>query len=84
MQNEMVWRTIDSAPKDGTWVMLTGGEVDYGWDGDTKPEIVVGFYKGTGTYDNWFFAVYDSGYYGQYENPKLWMPLPRTPTALLP
>ena len=68
------WKTIESAPKDGTWVLLTGGVIYYGWDGDDFPKCVVGQYV---SYSNiWQFAWYDDGYYGEYEHPTHWMPLP--------
>lgn len=79
------WQTIETAPKDGTWVLVCGGAIDYGWDGDTAPMAVVaqfthelnGTERSEGT---WQFAWYDGGYYGEYENPTHWMPL-RDPPA---
>ncbi len=79
------WQPIESAPMDGTWVFMTGGTIGYGWDGDTDPACVVGQW----THDlnaryrekgRWQFAWYDGGYYGEYENPTHWMPLPSPPT----
>lgn len=66
------WQPIETAPKDGSWVLLTGGTVEYGWDADQQPPAVVGQARGQG----WQFAWYDSGYYGEYEKPSHWMPVP--------
>lgn len=66
------WQPIETAPRDGTWVLLTGGSIAYGWCEDDKPPMAVGQRAG----DCWQFAWYDSGYYGKYENPTHWMPLP--------
>lgn len=75
------WRTIESAPKDGSWILLTGGEIYYGWDppdeDDDKPPMVVAQWVKDG--EGWQFAWYDSGYYGEYENPTHWAPLPDLP-----
>lgn len=75
------WQTMDTAPRDGTWVLLTGGNIRYGWDGDDQPAVVAAQYS---TWLNgrsldegrWQFAWYDGGYYGAYEDPAMWMPLP--------
>lgn len=78
------WQPIETAPKDGTWVLLSGGSIRYGWDGDDIPKCVCGQYtsylNGSG-YDGgwWQFAWYDGGYYGEYEGPTHWQPLPEPP-----
>jgi hypothetical protein len=73
---KMDWQPIEAAPQDGSWVLLTGGKIDYGWDGDDgMPSMVVGQWACKG----WQFAWYDSGYYGEYEGPTHWMPLPEPP-----
>lgn len=78
------WKTIDSAPKDGTWVLVTGGEIEYRWDGDTQPKCVAAQYTNflNMKYRDeswWQFAWYDGGYYGVYEAPTHWQPLPEPP-----
>lgn len=71
-----IWQDIATAPKDGTWVLLKGGEINYGWcHHDDKPPMVVGQFVPADD-QPWQFAWYDSGYYGVYENPTHWMPLP--------
>jgi hypothetical protein len=72
----MMWKPIETAPRDGQWVLLCGGDIKYRWDGDTIPQSVVGQFDGN---DGWQFAWYDSGYYGVYETPTHWMPLPQPP-----
>lgn len=73
-------RPIEEAPRDGTWVLLTGGSIEYGWDGDTQPPFVVGQWVGKRStngvnQERWQFAWYDSGYYGEYETPTHFKPL---------
>ena len=73
----MEWKLIETAPLDGTWVLLTGGRIEYGWCEKDKPTIVVAQRSG----ECWQFAWYDGGYYGEYELPTHWMPLPEAPNA---
>lgn len=74
------WQPIATAPKDGSWVLLSGGYIDYGWDAEDNPHCVVGqSYASRNWGDCWQFAWYDSGYYGIYNNPTHWMPLPEPP-----
>lgn len=69
------WQPIETAPRNGAWVLMTGGNSDYGWDGDTFPDVVSAqFVNG-----EWQFAWYDGGYYGVYDGPTHWMPLPDAP-----
>lgn len=77
------WKPIDSAPKDGTWVLLTGGKIEYGWYEDSQPTVVSGQYSTMlntyPTHGHWQFAWYDGGHYGWYEEPTHWMPIPDPP-----
>lgn len=67
------WRPIDAIPdelKDGRWLLLSGGHIDYGWDGDSEPPAVVAqFLPRALPEPSWQFAWYDSGYYGEYREP---------------
>ena len=76
----MTWQPIETAPRDGTWILLMGGEIVYGWHSPSVPPMVVGQYtthlNGQEVEPHWQFAWYDGGYYGEYENPTHWMPLP--------
>lgn len=76
------WQPIETAPKDGVAVLLWGGRpdrcsdemhpVDEHW---LMPRPVSGWWD----HNRWRYCLYDSGYYGDYENPTHWMPLPDPP-----
>ena len=74
------WQPIDTAPKDGTWILLGGGRTD---DEKGDRSIAVGqwtnYLNGSETEWHWQFAWYDGGYYGFYEEPTHWMQLPKAP-----
>lgn len=78
------WQPIETAPKDGRWILLCGGKIDYGWDGDDQPACVAGQWtehlnRRKVPEGRWQFAWFDGGYYGEYEHPTHWMPLPKPP-----
>jgi hypothetical protein len=77
------WQDISTAPRDGSWVRLRGGAMQYCWEGDTDPPEVIGqwttYQDGGQTEGNWQFAWYDAGFLGMYEDPTHWMPLPDAP-----
>lgn len=66
---------IETAPEN-EFVLIFGGEPDFYWDGDKEdiPPAVVARRRG----ERWTFAHYDGGYYGVWEDPTHWMPLPNT------
>lgn len=68
----ITWTPIAQLPdelKDGRWLLLSGGQINHGWDyEEPKPPMVVAQWR-TYANDGWQFAWYDSGYYGGYENP---------------
>jgi hypothetical protein len=75
------WRPIESAPKDGTFCLLTGGAF---WDQDFETFVVdnqpqqpavVGFWLDY----CWCYAFWDSEWRSVYYNPTHWMPLPGLP-----
>jgi hypothetical protein len=82
------WQPIETAPRDGVWVLLAGGNCD-GDEGDDDGRPVVAQWTNymngrTDTkYERWHFAWYDGGYYGAYDNPTHWMPLPAAPSPSL-
>lgn len=77
------WQPIETAPKDGTFVLLCGGTGDYSSDrGWPFPPVVVAQWVNLPLHKHWRYASYDSGYYGEVENPTHWMPLPEPPRSL--
>ena len=79
-----IWQPIDTAPKDGTWVLLAGGTCVVDEGRPAKRPVTAqwsGFVNSrTGNRSGrWQFAWYDSGYYGTYSDPTHWMPLPPLP-----
>lgn len=82
------WKPIETAPKDGTPILLWGGRPDsssdfIGFDTNTSTfpsETVVGWWEeyrpGAG---EWRYCSYDSGIYGEWEDPTHWTPLPEPP-----
>ncbi len=81
----MEWQPIDTAPRDGTWVLLFGFEtpdtndsMDDGWG-----PVVVGkggeLFAGEG--DPWDVGIYDGFCELSVHNPTHWMPLPALPVA---
>lgn len=74
----MNWKPIKTAPKDGTEILITGGEPDYSWDNsEWEPSMVVAVWDKNRK--QWHFAYYDAGVYGMWFNPTHWMPLPKLP-----
>ena len=77
------WQPIDTAPKDGTWVLLSGtsdiekideynpAEYDYGMQ-DKTMRMSISRWERNGWRDQW------DDYYGP-EYPAFWMPLPEAP-----
>lgn len=80
------WQPIETAPRDGTWVMLAGGACDEDEGGsDGRPVVAqwTNYLNGrtAPNYGRWQFAWYDGGYYGAYNEPTHWMPLPAPPES---
>jgi hypothetical protein len=85
------WRSIETAPRDGTWVLLAGGECESNEESDNRGRVVTAqwttkYRSNTGDrwiddFGRWQFAYYDSGFYGEYENPTHWQPLPQPPNT---
>jgi hypothetical protein len=84
----MDWQPIETAPRDGTWVLITGGDVSemfreqdpYGFYGGP---VVVAFFDsplslGEG---GWSYAFWDSAWRSSFDAPTHWMPLPAPPVT---
>lgn len=74
----MKWQPIDTAPKDGTWVLLTGGKVfesDYErMESSTENPAVVAFWCTDDLgFEFWCYAFWDSAWRSAYKNPTHWM-----------
>lgn len=63
------WQPIETAPKDGTFVILKGGEHDEGYGAP----CVVAFWDGR----FWVYAYWDTNWRSSYRNPTHWMPIPK-------
>lgn len=85
MEETRDWQDISTAPKDGTPILVFGGHPDMNSDyrvGYGEPEvyalpspIAVAWWEG----EDWRHTSYDSGYYGRWEDPTHWQPLPTPP-----
>lgn len=74
------WQPIETAPKDGTWVLLCNGATDEDREDDDFGKIlrsrpVTAFWdKG-----DWVFSHWDGAWRSCYSCPTHWMPLPQPP-----
>lgn len=74
----MEWQPIETAPKDGTWVLVYGDGTD---DEAEDRKVAVAQYVNYFDDFRWQFAWYDGGYYGRFKNPTHWAPLPEAPNG---
>jgi hypothetical protein len=76
----MEWQLIESAPKDGTPVLLWGQ-----WAGEINgiykvPGMEIGYYTGpSGDYAGFEWAATGGDAYAVWGKPTHWMPLPPPP-----
>jgi hypothetical protein len=74
------WQPIETAPRDGTWVLLAGGECESNEESDNRGRVVTARWTTEfNDFGRWEFAYYDSIFYLEYENPTHWQPLPSPP-----
>jgi len=77
----MDWQPIETAPKDGTWVILGGGKTTEEPMGDDKVDVkrpVVAFWN-ENSWKGWEFCYWDGAWREGYENPTHWMSLTTPP-----
>lgn len=71
----MEWQLIETAPKDGTFIILGGGE----WgddDTETAERVMIARWER----DNWMVCVAEGGYsLFPYDDPTHWMHAPPKP-----
>jgi hypothetical protein len=78
------WQPIETAPKDGTWVLLRGGVVDdfddYAVGPVPEPAAIVARWIGeeNASYECnvWGIALWDGDWRTQYSGPTHWMQIP--------
>jgi hypothetical protein len=71
----MKWRAIETAPKDGTAVLLYSPD-------STEPQIFIGhFIEFEGEAGRWQDYWREDGCWPIHAEPTHWMPLPKPPTA---
>lgn len=78
------WQPIETAPKDGTWIMVAGtvwaGEVG-GVARNANPEVSIANYtSGKSDYPGDWWNEAGGDYYATWCQPTHWMPLPPPPT----
>ncbi len=82
------WQPIETAPTDGTPILVTGGYPDVASDyriwSDDEDEYVSSFPSPVivvwRQHEEWRYCSYDSGIYGEWHEPTHWQPLPEPPT----
>ena len=82
MSITMKWQPIETAPKDGTVILLAGGEDDN--SGHTSDPKLLAFMRAPcramWDHDSWLIGLAEACYVGIVrENPTHWMPLPAPP-----
>ena len=78
----MEWQPIETAPRDGTWVLLCGFETP-----DTSDSITNGWgacvvgkgFEHSDVDDPWEVGIYDNFCELSVYDPTHWMPLPKPP-----
>lgn len=82
----MTWQPIETAPKDGTWILVWGGKTDEEYPDipekeKSRPVIAQWIDDDAWVTDHkWQFAYYNGCHHGEYMNPTHWQPLPETLT----
>lgn len=78
----MNWQPIETAPKDGTWILVTGGTPDDECGPELMRPAVCQWSDqlcGGPHRWRWMHCWFDGGYYGEYDGATHWQPLPEPP-----
>ena len=76
--NDMIWQPIETAPRDGTIVLLDGGSFFC----ETREDHVLGPFTASWYDGAWLIAGCEGGYVSiHYEDPTHWMKLPEPTEA---
>ncbi len=70
----VVWRSMESAPKD-RWILLKGGNMSDAWYGRDEPPFTSAIWEPCGDSiadDGWACSCWDGDYRTYYENPTHW------------
>lgn len=73
------WRTIDSAPRDGTWIIAfnSQGVFPCAWCEEPDYDDYRGWSAAGSGYGGALYSLHN----GVFDNPTHWMPLPAPPEA---
>ena len=73
---ELEWLPMESAPKDGTPILLGGGTWGDDWRKESR-RVMVGWFETTRYYSFWNTCASENGYsMFEYKNPTKWAKLP--------
>lgn len=73
------WLSIETAPRDGTWILLAGGQ-SAEHEESVSGKVVVGFWNSKFMFSEaWSFAHYNDDFISEYFEPTHWVPLPEPP-----
>ena len=81
------WQPIETAPKDGTFILLTGGttsEDDYNKEGVETSRPVTAKWLNDPYCESdsgWVYDYWDGNWRSGYDKPTHWMPLPEVPSV---
>jgi hypothetical protein len=70
----MEWLPIETAPRDGSWVLLKGGDSFEPTDSGRLYPCVSAWWNAD--WEEWVFVWFDSAWRGTWEAPTHWMPIP--------
>lgn len=73
LQSMLEWHPIDTAPLDGSWVELKGGEPDSPPDDGRSYPFVVAWWDAN--WPGWWFCWWDSNWRSGYIDPTHWRPI---------